>query len=83
MTTPCPFPNCECLHVGCDGGWINRVGADGRDFVQPCHLCCPEVAAHLRMASGSGAQVRAGLRHLPRPSRTPETASKSRHSRRI
>ncbi|GAA2702784.1 hypothetical protein GCM10010412_100960 [Nonomuraea recticatena] len=80
MLIPCPFPNCECPHLGCEDGWINRVGSDGSDFVQPCRGCRPEVAAHLRMAPGSGAQVRAGLRHLPRPSRTPEKSKKSRRS---
>lgn len=80
MTIPCPFKTCECLHVGCEYGWITLAGTDGRDYVRPCRICRPEVDAHLRMAPGSGAQVRARLRHLPRPSRVAEKPGKRRPS---
>ncbi|MER6828899.1 hypothetical protein ABT352_23160 [Streptosporangium sp. NPDC000563] len=83
MAIPCPFATCECLHVGCEYGWITLTGSDGRDFVSPCRTCRPEVSAHLLMGSGTGAQVRAQLRHLPRPSRVTETSTKKRPPRRV
>ncbi|MFF3441750.1 hypothetical protein [Streptosporangium sp. NPDC002721] len=83
MTIPCPFTTCECLHVGCEYGWITLPGSDGSDFVRPCPTCRPEVSAHLRMGRGSGAQVRAQLRHLPRPSRVAANSTKKRSSRNV
>lgn len=80
MGARCPFPACECLHVGCVDGWFEKERSDGTPYVQPCPQCRPEVAAHLRMAPGSAAQVRAGLRTLPRPSRVP---AKTNHTRKV
>jgi hypothetical protein len=67
----CPFPGCECLHVGCVAGWLDLVDEHGRDRTAPCPTCRPEVAQHLRYAPGTLADARRGLRRLDRPSRTP------------
>jgi hypothetical protein len=61
----CPFPHCECLHIGCIAGWVD----DGGDRARACPTCRPEVAEHLRRAPGERARVMAGLRRLERPSR--------------
>jgi hypothetical protein len=71
MGARCPFPACDCLHIGCSGGWFELTRKDGSEYVQPCPRCRP----------GSAAQRRAGLRSLPRPSREPERPAKKKSSK--
>ena len=63
---PCPWNSCQCTHVGCTNGWIDRE--DTEDAV-PCPTCRPEVAAHLRRRDVSPRRLRSELQNLPRPSR--------------
>lgn len=66
----CPWPGCQCTHVGCVSGWIDRTADDGTPYAQPCPTCRPEVARHLADRSKSMRRLRAELPALPRPSRT-------------
>ncbi len=66
----CPWPSCQCTHVGCVAGWIERTREDGTPYVDPCPTCRPEVARHLGDRSKSLKRLRGELPHLPRPSRT-------------
>lgn len=77
----CPWPGiCQCTHIGCDDGWINRHREDGTQYVQACPICRPEVARHLSDRSKTLKRLRRELGSLPRPSRsrgrrTPEDAT--------
>lgn len=70
----CPFPACECLHIGCIAGWVD----DGGEKARACPKCRPEVARHLRYAQGDRQRVMAGLRTLPRPSRQRDNSASTR-----
>jgi len=65
----CPWPGCNCTHIGCVSGWIECVRDDGTPYVKPCPTCRPEVARHLASRSKSLRRLRAELPNLPRPSR--------------
>lgn len=65
----CPWSNCQCTHVGCVAGWVERRRDDGSEYVEPCPTCRPEVARHLADRSKTLRRLRAELPNLPRPSR--------------
>lgn len=65
---PCPWGSCQCTHVGCINGWVDKSDEEG-DRTVPCPTCRPEVAAHLRRRDQSARRLRSDLPNLPRPSR--------------
>lgn len=70
----CPWPDCQCTHVGCVAGWIDteEIDPDTEHTVQttrPCPTCRPEVAVHFNKKA-SMRKLRTSLPNLPRPSRS-------------
>jgi hypothetical protein len=66
----CPWSWCQCTHVGCVSGWIERTRDDGTEYAEPCPTCRPEVAQHLGDRRKPLHRLRRELPALPRPSRT-------------
>ncbi|GAA2298441.1 hypothetical protein GCM10010402_66330 [Actinomadura luteofluorescens] len=76
----CPWSNCQCTHIGCTAGFIDRTRDDGtrpdgtpmrKDYVEICATCRPEVARHLGDRRKPLRTLRRELPTLPRPTRGP------------